>query len=86
MPGISLPVIRNVQAGSWLIALVCTLRTIARSSTSLAVHGSSSLTHAPLFPCCAHLNSDGATGNRAWPLVIVVMRWPIRIEPGSSTS
>ena len=30
----------------------------------------------PHWPCWANLNIDGATGNRAWPLVIVVIRWP----------
>ena len=29
---------------------------------------------------------DGATGNRAWPEVIVVSRWPRRIESGRSLS
>ena len=85
LPGISLPVMRNVQAGSWLMALVWTERTMAMSSTSFAVHGSKSLTHAPLRPCCANLKIEGATGNLACPLVIVVMRWPARIESGSST-
>ena len=51
LPGTSLPVITNVQAGSWLMALVWTVRTTAMSSTCLAVCGSSSLTHVPLWPC-----------------------------------
>jgi hypothetical protein len=86
LPGISLPVMRKVQAGSWLMALVCTLRTIARSSTTLAVQGRRSLTHAPLWPCWAKLKTDGATGNRVCPLVMVVMRWPWRMDSGRSTS
>jgi hypothetical protein len=66
------------------MALVWTERTMARSSTILEVHGSSSLTHAPLLPCWANLKRDGATGKLVWPLVIVVMRWPWRMESGSS--
>ena len=85
LPGISLPVIRKVHAGSWLIALVWTERTMAMSSTTLAVHGSSSLIQAPLWPCWANLKSVGATGNLVWPLVIVVMRWPWRIDSGRSS-
>ena len=86
LPGTSLPVITNVQAGSWLIALVWTVLISARSSTTLAVCGSSSLTHRPHWPCWANLNFDGATGSRDWPLVIVVIRWPIRTLSGRSLS
>src|SRR5262245_19240540 len=74
LPGTSLPVITNVQAGSWLMALVCSVLTTARSSTHFAVYGNNSLTQRPQLPCCSNLNIDGATGNRAWPLVIVVIR------------
>ncbi len=56
------------------------------SSTALAVHGSSSDTHMPLLPYCANLNFDGATGKRAWPLVMPVSRWPMRMESGRSLS
>jgi len=59
---------------------------IARSSTTPAVCGSSSLTHAPCCPCCANLKIEGAIGNRACPEVIVVIRWPLRIESGRSLS
>ena len=86
LPGTSLPVITNVQAGSWLIALVWTVFTSAMSSTCFAVCGSSSLTHMPHWPCCANFNMLGATGNRAWPLVIVVSRWPLRTDSGRSLS
>ncbi len=66
------------------MALVWTVFTRAISSTTLAVCGSSSLTHVPHWPCRANLNFDGATGNRDWPLVIVVIRCPLRTLPGSS--
>ena len=46
-PGTSDPVITKVQAGSWLMALVCTVFTTASLSTCLAVCGNSSLTHRP---------------------------------------
>ena len=75
-----------VTAGSWLIASVQTVLTSAMSSTIFAVQGSSSLTHVPDWPCRANLYFDGATGNRAWPLVMVVSRWPLRIESGRSLS
>ena len=52
------------------------------SSTIFAVYGSSSLTHMPHWPCCSNLYFDGAIGNRAWPEVIVVSRWPMRIAVG----
>ena len=74
------------MAGSWLIASVCMLRTKQRSSTIFAVWGSISLTHMPLLPCCLNLYFDGATGNRAWPEVIVVSRWPMRTDSGRSLS
>ena len=47
---------------------------------------SSSLTQVPDWPCWANLYFDGAIGNRAWPLVMVVRRWPLRIESGRSLS
>ena len=56
------------------------------SSTILAVQGKSSLTHIPDLPWRANLYFEGAIGNRDWPLVIVVRRWPWRIESGRSLS
>ena len=73
-------------AGSWLIASVLTVLITARSSTMPAVCGSNSLTQAPCCPCCRNLNLDGAMGNRFCPDVIVVIRWPLRIESGRSLS
>ena len=81
-----LPVCIYVIAGSWLIASVCIDRMKHMSSTIRAVWGSSSQTHMPLLPCRANLYFDGAIGNRFWPEVIVVSRWPIRIESGRSLS
>ena len=78
------PVWTNVIAGSWLIASVCIERMMQRSSAIFAVCGSSSLSQAPLWPCWANLKIDGATGRLFWPEVIVVIRWPMRTESGSS--
>ena len=71
-------------AGSWLIASVCIERMMQMSSAIVAVCGKSSLSQAPLWPCRANLKIDGATGKLFWPEVIVVIRWPIRTESGSS--
>ena len=76
LPEISLPVMTKVQAGSWLIALVCTVFTTAMSSTIFAVCGRSELTQRPHSPCWVNVNFVGATGNFPCPLVIVVMRSP----------
>ena len=40
----------------------------------------------PLWPCWANLYFEGAIGNRFWPEVIVVSRWPMRTESGRSLS
>ena len=69
-----------------MIASVLTVLTIAMSSTISAVFGNSSLIQAPFWPCWANLKTLGATGSRFWPLVIVVIRWPMRIESGRSLS
>ena len=85
LPGTSLPVITKVQAGSWLIALVKTDLMTVISSTILEVKGSSSLLiHLPHFPSWVKLNLEGATGKRAWPLVMVESRWPPCTEGGRS--
>ena len=79
------PVWMKVMAGSWLIASVCIDLTMQQmSSTTWPVCGNSSLSHAPLWPCWANLNIDGATGKLFWPEVMPVSRWPMRIESGSS--
>ena len=51
-----------------------------------AVKVKSSLIQAPDCPYCWKLNSDGATGNRFCPDVIVVIRCPWRIVSGRSLS
>jgi len=56
------------------------------SSTIFAVHGSSSQTHIPLSPWRENAYFDGAIGNRDWPDVIVVRRWPLRTLSGRSLS
>ena len=78
------PVCANVTAGSWLICSVCIDLMKHRSSTIFAVCGSSSLTHAPDWPCCANLKIDGATGKLVCAAVMPVSRWPLRIESGRS--
>ena len=59
------PVWKNVIAGSWLIASVCSDLMKHSSSATRAVCGSSSLIHAPVWPCCVNLNIEAATGKRA---------------------
>ena len=54
------------------------------SSTMRAVYGSSSETHAPDLPYCANLKIEGAIGKRLCPLVMVVSRWPCRMDSGRS--
>ena len=75
-----LPVCISVIAGSWLMASVCSERIQQISSASLAVCGSRSLSHMPHWPCCWKAYLEGAIGKRAWPEVMVVRRWPLRIE------
>src|SRR5579871_5470845 len=86
LPGTWLPVQMYVTAGSWLIASVHRLLTTAMSSTIFAVHGSNSLTQRPHLPWRANLYFDGAMGKRVWALVMVVRRWPLRIDSGRSLS
>jgi hypothetical protein len=78
------PVWKNVMPGSWLIASVYIDLTKHRSSTTFAVWGNRSLTHAPDCPCCANLKFGGATGKVACVEVMPVNRCPIRIDAGSS--
>ena len=68
------------------MASVWMLRMTVMSSAIFAVCGSNSLNHVPPLPCWLNLNIEGATGSRAWPLVIVVMRWPLRTDSGKSLS
>jgi hypothetical protein len=57
------------------------------SSTHFAVCGSNSVfIHRPHWPTGLNLYFDGAMGKRAWPLVMVVSRWPMRTESGKSLS
>ena len=51
----------------------------------LAVCGSSSLTQAPLLPCCANLNLRRRDGEASPGVAVMpVSRWPLRIESGRS--
>ena len=53
----------------------------------LAVHGNSSVfIQRPDLPTWLNLYFDGATGKRFCPEVIVVRRWPMRMESGRSLS
>src|SRR5579862_1467949 len=86
-PGVSLPVITNVHAGSWLIAFVFTVLISAISSTIFDVCGSNcELIQRRHLPSCVNLNFDGATGKRDCPLVIVESRCWLRTLGGSSLS
>jgi hypothetical protein len=67
------------------MAFVETDFTSAMSSACFAVCERSSLNHVPHFPPRANLNTLGATGNRDCPLVIVVMRCPLRTLAGRSS-
>ena len=40
----------------------------------------------PDWPQRSNLYIEGAIGKRAWPLVIVVSRWPMRTDSGRSLS
>ena len=54
------------------------------SSTTRAVCGNNSLTHAPDCPCRANLKSEPAIGSVAWLADIPVSRCPIRTDAGRS--
>ena len=77
------PVQKNVIAGSWLIASVCSERTTHSSSAILAVCGSSSLNGRPLRPWRAKRANEPAIGSAAWLPLMPVSRWPPRTESGS---
>jgi hypothetical protein len=78
------PVCTKVIAGSWLIASVRIDLMTHSSSATLAVCGNSSLSQVPERPWRSKRKIDGATGRRFWPEVMVVMRWPMRTDVGSS--
>ena len=70
-----------------LIASVLRERIQQISSACLPRFGSrSELSHIPHWPNWEKLYFDGAMGKRAWPLVIVVRRWPLRMLAGRSLS
>ena len=68
------------------MASVNTERIIVMLSAIPFMCGTSSLISMPDLPHRSKANLLGATGKRFWPLVMVVMRWPLRIESGSSWS
>ena len=74
----------KVMAGSWLMASVCMERTMHHSSAMPAMWGITSLNQAPDWPCWANLKMLGAMGKDFWPEVIVVRRWPFRMDSGRS--
>ena len=82
-PGIWLPVMNSVMPGEWLIASVCIDLMKQISSAAAPMPGSSSLSQAPLCPCRLNLNSVGWIASFCLA-VIVVSRWPIRTDGGSS--
>ena len=79
------PVKRCVWAGSWLSWLFQSDFTKQRSSATSAVCGSSSLSHAPDWPCCANSNTVGMMGSVFCVAVIVLSRRRSRTESGSSS-
>ena len=85
LPASWLPVWKKVIAGSWLIASVNIERIMHQRSAWRAMLGIRSLNHIPLSPCWAKGKIEGATGKLFWPLVIVVSRWPWRIDSGRSS-
>ena len=82
-PAICEPLWKNVIAGSWLMASVYIERTMQRSSTTLAVCGSRSLTQVPFAPWRLNPNRDPASGSDAWLPDMPVSRCPWRTESGS---
>src|SRR5262245_56232064 len=86
-PETMLPVCMWQMAGSWLMASVCIERMKAIESTQRAVQGNSSVfIHRPHWPAGRNLYLEGAIGKRFCPEVMVVSRWPMRIESGRSLS
>ncbi len=72
------------MAGSWLMASVCIDRISVMRSTILPWCGSSSLSSMPDWPCLWNWKIERATGSDDCPDVMPVMRWPWRMESGSS--
>jgi hypothetical protein len=69
------------------MASVCSERIQQMSSAFFAKFGSSSVfIIMPHCPAALNWNFDGAMGNLACPLVIVVRRWPLRMLSGRSLS
>ena len=79
------PVNRYVCAGSWLSWLFHSDLTKHRSSATRAVCGSSSLSQAPDWPCCANSKTVGMMGSVFCEAVMVVSWSPSRTESGSSS-
>ena len=83
LPGTSLPVITNVQAGSWLIALVWTVLTRAMSSTHL--RGVRQQLADPRAALAVLRELELRRGDREaapgrWSSCVI--RWPMRIAVG----
>ena len=84
-PGSWLPLWKNVMAGSWLIASVCSERMTQMSSAIPRVCGRRSLMTVPLLPPGLKAHLLGWTAKRACEATMPVMRWPRRIESGRSS-
>ena len=87
MPVTWLPVWMYVMAGSWLIASVYMLRTMAHLVGHLrGVRQQFADPRAGTGRAVRTGTSTARSGKRAWPLVMVVSRWPLRIDSGRSLS
>ena len=66
------------------------LASSADGSSGVCIIGIDPAAEAPVSAIASRLITgryfDGATGNRFWPEVIVVSRWPFRIDSGRSLS
>ena len=78
------PVCTKVIAGSWLIASVCIERMMRDVVDDLRRVRQQLAEPRAALPVLPNLKIDGATGKFFCPEVIVVIRWPIRTESGSS--
>jgi hypothetical protein len=74
------------MAGSWLIASVYIERMTQIRPRTWAVHGEQVFIQHAALAGSVNLYFDGAMGNRAWPEVMVVRRWPLRTLSGRSLS
>src|SRR5215207_3631560 len=83
-PGSSAPVSRNVTAGAWLMASVYIDLTNTHSSAIDPVCGRKSASLTPALPWVFQPVMPGSRGRFFCPAVMVVSRWPMLTDGGSS--